>query len=196
MDSRNTTAPDQPPFHLAVTEEEQHYLRTLARLRINQALKGEAAVLPPPPGDNDSVLRASLGAFVTITLNTRLRGCIGTLTGNGPLYKTVAAMAESAAFKDPRFPPLSAEEFPHIEIEISIMGPITPCPDPEKIIIGRHGLIIRQGSRQGLLLPQVPVEWGWDRTTFLTQTCRKAGLPPNAWREPGAVLFWFEADIV
>jgi uncharacterized protein (TIGR00296 family) len=76
------------------------------------------------------------------------------------------------------------------------MGPITPCPDPRKIVIGRHGLIIRQGSRQGLLLPQVPVEWKWDRETFLAQTCRKAGLPSGAWKSPDAGLFWFEAEVL
>lgn len=187
---------DRNAFHLTLGEQEKTYLHGLARLAIARELQGKPKEYPSPPGPENGLLHAELGAFVTLTINNRLRGCIGNLIGNGPLFKTVAAMARSAAFNDPRFPPLTAGEFPNIETEISIMGPITPCPDPEKIIIGRHGLIMRQGAHQGLLLPQVPVEWKWDRETFLAQTCRKAGLPPGAWKDPSAQLFWFEAEVI
>ena len=181
-------------FQLTVTEEEKAYLHGLARSCIEQKLQGKNMEfsLPPPGG----IARAELGAFVTLTLNDSLRGCIGRLLGDGPLYKTVAAMACAAAFEDPRFPPVTAEEFPGIKTEISIMGPISPCPDTQAIEVGRHGLIARRGGRQGLLLPQVPVEWGWDRETFLARTCAKAGLPPDAWKKPDCQIFWFEAVVL
>ena len=183
-------------FHLTLTDAEKRYLHDLVRLRIGQVLQDKTAPLPQPPGSETGTLHAELGAFVTLNLDEQLRGCIGNLIGTGPLYRTVAAMAEAAAFNDPRFPPVTAAEFPNLETSISIMGPITPCPNPAGIIIGRHGLIIRQGNRQGLLLPQVAVEWEWDKEMFLAQTCRKAGLPQDAWKQPGAQLFWFEAEVV
>ena len=80
-------------------------------------------------------------------------------------------------------------------IEISILSPLTPCPDPALVEVGRHGLLIRRGGHSGLLLPQVPVEWGWNRETFLDQTCVKAGLPPGTWKRPDASLYWFEAEV-
>lgn len=195
MTGPETSAADNT-FHLTLTDAEKRCLHDLVRLRIGQMLQGKTAPLPLPPGFETGVLHAELGAFVTLNLNGQLRGCIGNLIGTGPLYRTVAAMAEAAAFNDPRFPPVNAAEFPNLETSISIMGPITPCPDPAGIIIGRHGLIVRQGKRQGLLLPQVAVEWEWDRETFLAQTCRKAGLPLDAWKQPGTLLFWFEAEVV
>ena len=82
-----------------------------------------------------------------------------------------------------------------LEYEISILSPIDVCPDPEKVEVGRHGLIMSRDGRSGLLLPQVPVEWGWDRETFLSQTCLKAGLDPDAWKEPGTTILWFEAVV-
>ena len=181
-------------FRLAVTEEEKTYLHGIARSAIAQKLHGKNLEFPPLP--SGGIAGAELGAFVTLTLHGSLRGCIGRLLGNGPLYKTVAAMARAAAFEDPRFPPLKAEEFPEITTEISIMGPISPCPDVQAVIVGRHGLIARQGNRQGLLLPQVPVEWGWDRETFLARTCNKAGLPPDAWKNPDCKILWFEAEVI
>jgi AmmeMemoRadiSam system protein A len=113
--------------------------------------------------------------------------------GVKPLVHTLNDMAQAAAFSDPRFAPLTAAEYADADIEISIMGPISPCPGPEEIVIGRHGLILRKNRRSGLLLPQVPVEWGWDVPTFLEQLCRKAGLPPGAWKDREAQLYWFEA---
>ena len=185
-------------FQLSVTREEADYLKDLARWSILQGLKRktlpqEREVDGPPPAG--SVLREELGAFVTLKINDRLRGCIGRLVGGGPLYMTVVRMAQAAAFEDHRFPPLSLDELGRVDIEISVMGPITPCPDPEAIEIGRHGLIVSKHGRQGLLLPQVPVEWGWDRLTFLDQLCAKAGLKPGEWKE-GAELFWFEAAVL
>jgi AmmeMemoRadiSam system protein A len=102
-------------------------------------------------------------------------------------------MAEASAFHDSRFPPLGLDEFPTIEIDISIIGPISRCFDPSQIILGEHGLIMRRGNKQGLLLPQVPIEWEWDSETFLSQTCVKAGLPRDAWQDPDTEIFWFHA---
>ena len=162
------------------------------RLSILRRLTGKGNEPPEPPAGK---LVDPLGAFVTLKIEGRLRGCIGNVLGDGPLFKTVARMAQAAAFEDPRFPPLSRDEFDELELEISILGPVTECPDPERIEIGRHGLILRKGVRSGLLLPQVPVEWNWDRKAFLEHTCAKAGLPGNAWKDPSAQLYWFEAEV-
>jgi len=180
-------------FRLTVSPDEQRYLKELVRLAIASRLTGRGPGAPPePPTD---LLKSELGAFVTLKRNGHLRGCIGHLVGSGPLYTTVWNMAQAAAFQDPRFNPLTPPELDGLDIEISILGPLEPCPDPQQVEIGRHGLIVRRGANQGLLLPQVPVEWGWDREQFLAQTCRKAGLPATAWREPGTELTWFEAVV-
>ncbi|MCL1916149.1 MAG: AmmeMemoRadiSam system protein A [Desulfovibrionaceae bacterium] len=187
-------------FTLELTGKEREYLLGLARLSIARALNGKPAEedLPEPP---EGAPQQELGAFVSLRRGGRLRGCIGRLEGDGPLYRTVIRMAQAAAFQDPRFPPLGLEELDDLHYELSIMGPITPCRDPDKIRIGRHGLIMKEGRRQGLLLPQVPVEWSWNREEFLRQTCRKAGLPPEKWKgtwKEGSLaeLYWFEALVV
>jgi uncharacterized protein len=179
-------------FHLSPTDADKAYLKKLVLLSITSALAGRNGATPPPPPSE--LTQRDLGAFVTLKRHGQLRGCIGNIVGQGPLYKTVWNMAQAAAFQDPRFTPLTEPELTGLEIEISILGPIEPCPDPELVEVGRHGLIMRQGARQGLLLPQVPVEWGWDRQQFLAQTCRKAGLPASAWRDPTTEMYWFEAE--
>lgn len=186
-------------FKLELSAEERKYLLQVARLAVVKGLSGRFSEedLPPPPGD---ILKKELGAFVTLKKNEALRGCIGRIVGDAPLYLTVARMAQAAAFEDHRFSPVSASEEGSLEYEVSVLGPIEACLNPENIIIGRHGLIMRKGGRQGLLLPQVPVEWGWDRETFLRQTCKKAGLPAdewkNAWRSASDTqLYWFESAI-
>jgi len=139
-------------------------------------------------------LQTPQGAFVTITIGGQLRGCIGTFREDTPLYRTVAQMAVAAAREDPRFPPLTAAELPKIHVEISALTPMQPVADVGEIEVGRHGLYITRGLHSGVLLPQVATEYGWDRTTFLEQTCRKAGLPKNAWQE-GAKILSFEAEV-
>ena len=150
---------------------------------------------PTPSTDNPALMNLQ-GAFVTIKINGRLRGCIGNfgIRDATPLYRTVSEMAVAAAVKDPRFPPLAKRELPQIKIEISALTPLRPEEDPEKIEVGRHGIYIAKGRRSGVLLPQVATEYGWDRVTFLEQTCRKAGLGPNAWKE-GTSISTFEAEI-
>lgn len=182
------------PFRFALTEEEKVYLKDLVRLSIASRLKpGDGPAEPSAPLSEP--LRTQHGVFVTLELRGRLRGCIGNRIGTGPLYSTIWSMAQAAAFEDPRFPPLTIQEFADVKVEISILSPITPCLNVDEIEIGRHGLIVRRDFNFGLLLPQVAAKLSWDRIQFLEQTCRKAGLPPDAWYRPGTSLLWFEAEV-
>jgi AmmeMemoRadiSam system protein A len=133
------------------------------------------------------------GAFTTLHLDGELRGCVGYVIPMYPLYRTVAETAVAAAFSDPRFTPVTPSEGSRLVIEISVLSPMFSI-QPEQVEVGRHGLLIEMGGRRGLLLPQVPVEQGWDRLTFLEQTCYKAGLPPIAWKQ-GATLQAFTAEV-
>lgn len=133
-------------------------------------------------------------AFVTIKTAGDLRGCIGSLETGEPLVTVVTRCAVAASTNDPRFPPLTAEELALLRIEISVLGPLEPVTDIVEIEIGRHGLIIEQGHRRGLLLPQVAIEQAWDRETFLAYACVKAALHPEAWRN-GATIYKFEAEV-
>ncbi len=179
-------------FELVLTDAEKRFCKDLVAWTIRYHLGGATG---PKPALDSTTLNEELGAFVTLKREGRLRGCIGNIVGKGPLVATIERMAGAAAFEDPRFPPLTAEELDDLEIEVSVMGPLTPCPDPELIEVGRHGLYIRKSMHSGLLLPQVATEWGWDRETFLDQTCVKAGLPKGTWRKPKTEIWWFEAVI-
>ena len=156
----------------------------------------EALESPEAPGrEAHPVLGRFLGAFVTITLGGQLRGCIGSIVGREPLEENVWRMARAAALEDPRFPPLTAREWAQADLEISVLDELTPCPDPARIEVGRHGLALQYGGRTGVFLPQVPVEQGWDREAYLENLCRKAGVPQGTWRLPQARLFWYEAQV-
>ncbi len=179
-------------FELILTDEEKRFCKDLVGWVIRHHL-GLTSDLRPVL--DSKTLSEELGAFVTLKRGGRLRGCIGNIVGNGPLLSTIERMAGAAAFEDPRFPPLTVAEFDDLEVEVSVMGPLTPCPDPGLIEVGRHGLYIRKSMHSGLLLPQVATEWGWDRETFLDQTCVKAGLPKGTWRKPKTEIWWFEAVI-
>ncbi|MCX7973064.1 MAG: AmmeMemoRadiSam system protein B [Candidatus Aminicenantes bacterium] len=133
------------------------------------------------------------GAFVTIKKRGELRGCLGFIEPILPLYLVIIRCAILAATEDPRFSPVEERELKNLEYEISILTPPRKIDNPREVIVGRHGLIISMEGKKGVLLPQVPVEAGWDRETFLEQVCLKAGLPPNAWRSSKAELFVFEA---
>ena len=132
--------------------------------------------------------------FVTLRISDALRGCVGQLEGRGSLVDTVQHVAAAAATEDPRFSPVRADELSEIVIEISVLGPVTPCSGPDAIEIGRHGVVVDAGPRRGLLLPQVAVEWGWDQQTFVAKTCVKAGLRPDAWTRDAALSI-FEAEV-
>ena len=148
----------------------------------------------PPALPSDGPLAAPRGAFVTLTKGGELRGCVGTFTASGSLASTVARMAVSAATEDPRFEPVRAEELDDLDFHVSVLEPRRPMRDPADLEIGRDGVVVQLGWQRGALLPRVAVEHGWDRETFLARTCLKAGLPPNAWREPGAVVELFAAE--
>lgn len=185
-------------FSFELSAADRQYLRELVLWSLdyyfaNGANPPAREVPMPPPA---SCLNQELGAFVTFKMNGQLRGCIGQIIGHGPLYQAIAQMAQAAAFADPRFSPLQKDEVERVEFEISIMGPIEPCPDTAKIKIGKHGLVIQQGRQRGLLLPQVAQEYGWDVPEFLDSVCRKAGLVSGAWKNPDTKLFWFECAVV
>ncbi len=173
-----------------LSNEDRRELLRLARDAIRRALSGGAA--PSPPALADPSLRA--GAFVTVHMQGDLRGCIGQPAGDRLLSEVVAECAVAAATEDPRFPPLTIGELGEVQLEISVLGPITLVADYAEIEVGRHGLIVEQGFRRGLLLPQVASERGWGRETFLAHTCLKAGLKSDAWKS-GAVFYKFEAEV-
>ncbi len=153
-----------------------------------------AGKVPAEEGEGTAGTLAAPGAaFVTLTKNGRLRGCIGYTEAVAPLFKVVQECAVAAATEDPRFPPVSSDELRSVRVEISVLTPLFPIR-PEDVEVGRHGLLVSQGRKRGLLLPQVPVEWGWDREKFLEQVCVKAGLPVSAWRQ-GATLWAFTAEV-
>jgi AmmeMemoRadiSam system protein A len=185
-----------PQPERAPAAERAEYSPEERRELLRIAREAVAAALDQRKYEPEAVLERLFeprGAFTTLHLDGKLRGCVGYIYPVRPLLRTVAETAASAAFHDPRFLPLTREEFPGLEIEISVLSPLQPIA-AEDVEIGRHGLLVTYGSRRGLLLPQVPVEYGWDRETFLGETCHKAGLPPDAWQH-GAILEGFTAEI-
>lgn len=152
--------------------------------------------LPPFPDTRGAALKR--GAFVTLTERGALRGCLGHIPDDRALGDVVREMTVAAAQDDPRFPPVSPEELPHLALEISVLtrpAPLLPLADPRRVVVGRDGLIVRHGTHLGLLLPQVATEYHWEPEAFLAATCRKAGLPPDAWQEPDTEVLVFQADV-
>ncbi len=176
----------------SLSHKEKVFLLKLAREAIRAELEGRPLELPLV---SDPALLERRGAFVTLHKNGELRGCIGNFFTDKPLYETVADMAVSAAFHDPRFQPLHPSEFDKIEIEISALTPLEEIENVEQIEVGVHGIYIVKGPYRGVLLPQVATEYGWDRYTFLDQTCIKAGLYPGCWKEQDTQIFIFSAEI-
>ncbi|MBN1411185.1 MAG: AmmeMemoRadiSam system protein A [Spirochaetales bacterium] len=174
-----------------LTDKEKNILLTTAKYAISSDLYDRKENYPRPT----SVLRQKCGAFVTLTLNHNLRGCIGYVIAAKPLIETVKDVAVSAAFHDPRFSPVTKKEFDKLKIEISVLSPLEEIDDVNKIKVGVHGIVIRKGFASGLLLPQVATEYNWDLHTFLNQTCRKAGLKSDAWKEPGTRIEIFSAIV-
>ncbi len=172
--------------------EERRALLRIARGAIEAHLAGEPFELPKPCG----ALAACRGAFVTLRRREDhdLRGCVGLMRSARSLLETVAQMAVAAASEDGRFDPVAPSELSELTIEISALGPTHPIR-PEDVEVGRHGLLISCRGRRGVLLPQVPVEQGWDRETFLAHTCLKAGLPHDIWRRPEAEILGFRATV-
>jgi len=178
-----------------ITDEEKKILLSQARETITAELERRKPVYSNSIPDNSN-LNELCGAFVSLhTENRSLRGCIGRMAANLPLIETVRTMAREAAFSDPRFPPLKKEELQRCHIEISALSPMTPCNDPWKVKVGVHGLYLRRSGRSGVLLPQVPVEQGWNLKQYLDYICVKAGLPPLSYEAPDADLFTFTAVV-
>jgi AmmeMemoRadiSam system protein A len=171
--------------------DDQAALFTLARgaIRAHLVAEGEPAL----PADRPD-LEAVRGVFVTLRKGEALRGCIGHTEARLPLAEAVRTLACSAAFRDRRFDPVRLDELPALLLEISVLTPLEPA-DTGRIDIGRHGLFVRDPDHAGILLPQVASERDWDPETFLRQTCRKAGLPQDAWRREDVEVLWFSCDI-
>ena len=142
----------------------------------------------------EAQLLGQQGCFVTIKQKGALRGCIGNFTSEKPLYQLVQEMAVSAATRDPRFYPMKEEDLEGFELEISVLSPLTKIESPEEVVVGTHGLYLEKNFSRGVLLPQVPVEQGWNREVFLSQTALKAGLRRDDWKE-GADLYVFTAEV-
>jgi len=177
------------PQSVEFSRDERTVLLRLAHDSILSALqKREIPLGPPTPH-----LAEPRGAFTSLYIRGELRGCVGYVLPTESVYRTVAETARAAAFEDTRFSPVTLPDAQKLEIELSILSPPQPI-SAEAIEIGRHGLLISMGVQRGLLLPQVPVEHHWDRTTFLEQTCRKAGLPLDAWKN-GAKIEGFSAEV-
>jgi AmmeMemoRadiSam system protein A len=182
----NPVRPGIPPEY---NREERKQLLRLAHEAIWASLDARELNFNPPTKH----LAEHRGAFTTLHLRGHLRGCVGYVIATHSLWKTVAETAAAAAFDDSRFAPVNREEAPLLEIEISVLSPMFPIR-PEEVIIGVHGLLVTEGMNRGLLLPQVPIEQGWDRDTFLSQTCTKAGISSDAWCK-GAQLQAFTAEV-
>lgn len=173
-----------------LSKEEQAFLLKVARETLEAHVRGNKIPVFYPPTPR---LSKKMGVFVTLTKKGELRGCIGYIQGIAPLYEAVSQMAVQAASHDPRFNPVRPEELKDIHIEISALSELKEIKDVNLIKVGTHGIIIRNGFSQGLLLPQVATEYGWSREEFLKHTCQKAGLPPETWKDPGTTILIFSA---
>jgi hypothetical protein len=181
----------QPQFSL--TGHEKSELLALARKSVEQAVR-EGKPYEPPASSSD-LLNQERGAFVTLKKSGELRGCIGYTSAAKPLYLTVRDTATLAALRDSRFPPVSASELPQLEYEISVLSPLRRVTDIRQIKLGQHGLLMKNGEYEGLLLPQVPVEEKWDQQTFLDETCYKAGMRARCWKDENTDIFMFTAVV-
>ena len=183
---------DDTPIEDELSREQQQKLLTLARETIDMCLTTRKL---PPAETSEAIFLEDRAVFVTLHLNGRLRGCIGTLEAHLPLGEAVREYAVAAATQDPRFRPVSPAEVPHLELEISVLSPMRRVASPDEIQIGKHGVCVRRGSRSGVFLPQVAPEQGWDLETTLTTLCvEKAGLPGDAWKT-GAEILCFTAQV-
>jgi AmmeMemoRadiSam system protein B/AmmeMemoRadiSam system protein A len=181
----------ETPFSLSAEEKKE--LLTIARKSVESAVSHGESYEPEAP-KSDALNRES-GAFVTLTEAGALRGCIGYTAAVEPLYLTVSDVAAYAALRDPRFPPVTVDELPKLAYEVSVLSPLKHVMNVDEIEVGRDGLLMKNGKSEGLLLPQVPTEEGWDRKTFLEQTCVKAGLKRECWKEEGTDIFRFSAVV-
>ena len=179
---------------LGLTKEEREELREIARKAIEARLTSGASVSRGVETASRK-LKEPRGAFVTLYRKGELRGCIGQIVPRMPLGEAVAAMAQEAAFRDPRFTPVRPEELDDLKIEISVLTPLQKIDSTDEIEVGKHGIVIVRDRSMGLLLPQVATEYNWDRNEFLEHCCLKAGLPRNTWKDKETEIYIFSADV-
>ena len=177
-------------MEFSLTENEKTILLMTARESISSKLENRTQNYP----EVSESLQKPLGSFVTLHIDGNLRGCIGHMLPVRPLIEDIKILAKESAFHDPRFPSLSIKELKSIDIEISVLSPLE-VSSAEKVIVGKHGIIMKNGYNSGVLLPQVPVEQGWNREEFLSNTCRKAGMNMNCWKDPKTQIETFTAVI-
>lgn len=175
---------------MLIPVEARYALLTLAREAIGARVRRET----PPPVPAGHPWNEPAAVFVTVYVAGELRGCLGRLERQSTLGEIVVHLGAEVAVSDPRFAPLTVTELSDLTVEVSVLSPEEAVSAIDEVVVGRHGLIVEQGHRRGLLLPQVAREHGWDRLTFVEQTCVKAGLPADAWRR-GARIFTFEAQV-
>jgi len=189
----NDTSADEVSPDIDLTDKDKKDLLSLARSAIENELQSKPDKYFTT-GFQSKNLYLERGLFVTLRKGPQLRGCIGHIQPMGPLYDEVSNVAILSATEDPRFPKVTVQELSELTIEITILSPFRKIDNPDKVIPGKHGLMIRAGYYQGLLLPQVAIDHGWDRETFLDQTCVKAGLFQGTWRDKKTEILVFTAD--
>jgi AmmeMemoRadiSam system protein A len=175
-----------------LSDDDRRELVRIAKATLREYV--EFGEVPPGKPHRERLLEPA-AVFCSLHRHGSLRGCMGTTSFEMPLYRAVEEMAVAAASRDPRFPPVSLEELQECEVELSVLSALEQISDESEVEVGRHGLMITKGYRRGLLLPQVASKRGWSSTQFLEETCTKAGLPRDAWREPDAKIERFEAQV-
>lgn len=176
----------------ALSDKEKTILLTIARKAIELYVSNGQNYVEPR---EEKSLNMRNGCFVTIKQQGKLRGCIGNFQSELPLFKNVAEIARASASKDPRFYPMREEDLKDFSLEISVLSPLKKTDSIEEIEVGSHGIYLEKGYYRGVLLPQVATEHGWNRETFLKQTCIKAGLPTDAWKSEDAEIYIFSAQV-
>lgn len=176
----------------SLSEEDRIAILELARQGVLHAVCHERSLSSFP---TTGIFAERRGLFVTLHVAKKLRGCIGVVEGNAALGETLTRCASDAALHDPRFSRMRAEEMDTLEVEVSLLSPLQPIR-PEEVEIGTHGLLVERGPRRGLLLPQVALEHRLSREQFLSETCAKAGLPRDAWKDPETKLQGFQCEII
>ncbi|MFC1834311.1 AmmeMemoRadiSam system protein A [Thermodesulfobacteriota bacterium] len=187
-----TQRQDDPGSTPGLTEEEKRELRIIARSTVERTARGEAI---PGVQSSSEHLKRKQGVFVTLYKSHLLRGCKGSTEGSGSLIQTVQEIARGVSLGDTRFRPIADEELAYVDLEISVLGPLTEIRDPSDIMVGRHGLMIQKKSLSGIFLPQVAAQRNWDSLTFLSETCKKAGLSGESWKDEETRLYVFSAEV-
>ena len=175
-----------------LSEDDRKAILELARQAVAEAVCRNR-LLPEIP--TSGIFERRCGVFITLHVHKRLHGCIGVIDAKEPLGQSIPRCAASAALEDPRFPKMLPEELGALDVEVSLLSPLENI-QPEEIEIGKHGLMVEQDLRRGLLLPQVATEHHLDKERFLQETCRKAGLRADAWKAPGTRIYGFSCEIV